>query len=95
MQHFIFNIDMTDGTEHRNVAATIADQVAFSTTRARHKWPTMQDDPLLFQNFLAFSALRRTGAFAGGWDDFAAQALAVELVEAADVDPTVPTTTAV
>ena len=88
MQHFVFNIDMVDGTEHRDVVATIADQVLFSTTRAKHKWPSFQDDPLLFQNFLAFAALRRTGAFAGGWDAFVAAALAVELLDQEDVDPT-------
>ncbi|WP_115685950.1 hypothetical protein [Corynebacterium senegalense] len=81
MQQITVNVLMVDGTEHRDVKIILADQVAFSTTRQRHKWPTMEDDPVLFGSFVAFSSLKRTGAFTGTWTEFTEQCAQVEAVE--------------
>lgn len=78
---------MADGQVH-NVDTILADQIAFSTTRQRHNWPSAQDDPILFGSFLAFSAMKRTGAFSGTWDDFLLQVAAVDVADAGEVDPT-------
>ena len=82
-------VTMSDGTRHE-ATAVIADQVLYSTTRHKHKWPTMTEDPLLFQNFLAYAALKRTGLFDGSWLEFGASAAMVELDEDGDdtEDPT-------
>lgn len=86
----VLNVEMLDGTEHLDVHTTVADQMAYARTRRTHKWDAPQDDPLTFVTFLAFAALRRTGAFTGGWDDFVAQAAAVAETERDEVVPTNP-----
>lgn len=78
---------MDDGQVH-NVDTILADQINFSTTRQRHKWPSAADDPILFGSFLAFSAMKRVGLFGGSWDEFTAQVAAVDLAGVDDVDPT-------
>lgn len=64
------DIEMLDGTTYEGVRTVLKDQVSYSTTRAKHGWPTMQDDPTLFINFIAYSALKREGKFSGTWDEF-------------------------
>ncbi|MCQ4120404.1 hypothetical protein [Rhodococcus tibetensis] len=97
INRFVFDVEMVDGTVHRNVTAIVADQMAYSSTRRKHKWDGPQEDPLLFANFLAFSALRRNGLFDGGFDAFCNAAAAVaeigdddEAEVARIVDPTSP-----
>ncbi|MCP2281063.1 hypothetical protein [Nocardia amikacinitolerans] len=86
----VVDVAMLDGTEHLGVQTTVADQMAYARTRRTHKWDSPQDDPITFVNFLAFAALRRTGAFTGGWDEFVAQAAAVSETARDEVDPTSP-----
>jgi hypothetical protein len=37
------------------------DMVYFDLERAKRKWPTFQDAPMLWVNYLAYSKLRRSG----------------------------------
>lgn len=88
MQKITVNVLMADGTEHRAIPTILADQVAYSQTRQRHKWPTMEDDPLLFGAFLAYSAMKRLGLFEGSWDMFTESVAAVDADDIDEVDPT-------
>lgn len=81
MQQIKVNVLMVDGTEHKDVPTILADQVAFSTTRQRHKWPTMEEDPLLFGSFVAFCAMKRLGLFTGSWTEFTEQCAQVSVDE--------------
>jgi hypothetical protein len=46
------------------IQTTNADLVLWDRTRYRHKWPTLQDAPILWMTFIAWAAARRTGAIA-------------------------------
>ena len=87
MKAITVNVLMNDGTEYREVTTILADQVAFSTIRQRHKWPTMEEDPLLFGSFIAYKAMQRTGRFEGSWDAFTEAVAAVDADDPTEVDP--------
>jgi len=72
-------VKFVNGTT-REVDVIVADRVAFSETRGKRKWPTLQEDPDLAATFWAFAACRREGVFSGSFDQFT--------VEAAEVDVT-------
>lgn len=84
----ILDVEMVDGSVHEGVSTTLADQVLYSTTRAKHKWPTLQEDPTLFINFLAFAAMKREQRFSGTWDEFCNQCAGVGEAGNDEVDPT-------
>lgn len=46
------------------------DRVRWDMTAAKHNWPSFQDSPFLGMTFLAWAALKRTGQYAGKWEDF-------------------------
>jgi len=87
MQAMTVDVLMVDGTEHKDVQVILADQVGFSETRQRHKWPSMQDDPMLAGNFMAFLAMKREGLFEGNWKQFTEQTAMVLAEEAGEVNP--------
>jgi hypothetical protein len=65
------------------------------TLFARHKqWGKVGDAPIRFQQVIAFYAMKRTGAYAGTFDQF--EAAVLEVLEADDPDgegeavPTLP-----
>lgn len=82
-----FNVEMVDGTRHENVQAIVADQVKYSTTARKHKWPSASEDPLTFGYFVAFAAMYRLGLFTEGWEAFQNATADVELIEDPDPDP--------
>lgn len=61
------NVLMTDGTEH-TVKLAIADQLQWSRTSRTRKWDT--GDELLATIFMAWHALKRSGAYTGTWEAF-------------------------
>lgn len=71
-------VTRVDGATY-TVDTIVADQVAYSEARHRRKWPTMQDDPILFGNYLAFAASRRTGQFTGTWEEFCTGTAGVDM----------------
>ncbi|MFW0784504.1 hypothetical protein AAFP35_08265 [Gordonia sp. CPCC 206044] len=83
---------MTDGSVYNDVKTTLADQVEYSKTRQKHNWPSIQDDPSLFINFLAYAAAKRLGYFGGTWDEFCNQCAAVGEAGEEELDPTQRTT---
>lgn len=86
-----FEVTMTDGIRHE-VATVVQDQVKWDMTRHKHKWPTFQEAPTLFQNFLAYVAMKRLGLYSGTWDAFQLDAAGVEVIgeDETDEDPTRP-----
>lgn len=82
----VLDVEMIDGTIHRDITTTVADQFLFSKTARSQKWGNPQDDPLLYLNFLAFAALRRNGLFNGDFIQFTEQAAAVGEAGSEDVD---------
>ncbi|WP_330182824.1 hypothetical protein OHB26_03675 [Nocardia sp. NBC_01503] len=90
------DIEMLDGTEHSDIATTVADHMSYARTRRAQKWDAPQDDMITYLHFLGYAALRRLGLFPGNWDEFVSQAAAVaEAGEAEQVDPTSPVRTSV
>lgn len=67
---------MDDGATFE-VQSDNRDQLAYERTRARHKWPEPSAAPFMWLTFLAWSALRREGAYPGNLDEFEAHALGV------------------
>ena len=68
MRQFV-TVTLIDETE---VSAEIRnpDRVRWDMTAAKHNWPSFQDSPFLGMTFLAWAALKRTGEYAGKWEDF-------------------------
>lgn len=66
------------------------DRVRFDMTRSKHKWPDAESAPILWLTFVAWACARRTGAYAGTWDDWSERdALDIDVADdEADVDPT-------
>lgn len=88
------NVEMLDGTEHSDIATTVADHMAYARTRRAQKWDAPQDDMITYLHFLAYAALKRLALFVGTWDEFVNSAAAVaEAGETEPVDPTSPVRT--
>ena len=72
------------------------DAVRWDRARGQKKWPPGSEAPLLWLTFLAWSAAKRTGQFAGSYDDFEAACIRVGSAddaedadgEDAELDPT-------
>ncbi|KAA0925956.1 hypothetical protein [Rhodococcus sp. ANT_H53B] len=88
IQRLILDIEMEDGTEHLGIKTNLADQAKFAKSRSVHKWPSVQEDPITFINFLAFAALSRLGKFEGGFDKFCNEAGAVQEAGQEEITPT-------
>lgn len=78
-----------DGLDDVEVQTTNADLVLWDKTRFRHKWPTVQEAPFLWMTFIAWAALRRTGAIAqdAKYEPFEAQTLEVEVLNDEEEEP--------
>lgn len=87
MHKMIVDVEMTDGTIHKDVTLILADQVAYSTVRQRHKWPTLEEDMLLGANFMTYHALTRLVLFVGNWDQFCEQCVIVSSHDVEEVEP--------
>lgn len=78
------------------------DAVAWDMTRGKKSWPQMQDAPMLWATFVAWSALRRSSVITLNVDDFLSKCVQAQIItpdgEAVDastadqvaVDPTQP-----
>lgn len=97
----VYDVILDDGqgetTKHR-VQVLNVDLVRFDRTAAKHDWPRADRAPMLWNTFVVWSAMRRTGAIPESlkWEQFEERALAVSPVprdrlngEGSDVvDPT-------
>lgn len=88
-------VRMTDGTVHRAVTTT-ADRIGYSTAARKNNWPTMGSasmDVELWQTYLLYHALYRTGVYRESWEQFVGKDSEVVQVDeqGVTVDPTRPT----
>jgi hypothetical protein len=67
------------GGERFEVQAYNPDLIAYETTAARHRWPSLKEAPFTWLTFLAWSAARRGGHIDQSvtWDQFQSTALEV------------------
>src|SRR5262245_65793456 len=79
----VFDVVLDDGagghSRHR-VQVVNADLVRFDRTAAKHDWPRADRAPMLWNTFIVWAAMRRTGAIAGDmtWEAFEGLALAIQ-----------------
>lgn len=70
------------------------DLVRWDMTRAKpqHKWPSMEEAPMLWATFVAWAAAKRLGLYDGTWDKWSLEdAVSVEMRDDDEpVDPTKP-----
>lgn len=80
---------LTDQDEPQTCIVHNRSLIAWDETRGIRKWPSSQDAPFLWQTFIVWHHLNRTGAYKGDFNAFKDDC---ELVEALDdespVDPT-------
>ena len=90
MQKITLDVEMLDGTIHKDLRIVLADQIRFGDVRARHKWPSMEDDPIRFGAFLAYAAMCRLGLYDAtkGFDEFVDEVASVAGDFGDEVDPT-------
>lgn len=81
-----------DGRDPVDVTTRLSDHNLWDITRAKHKWPKVDEAPVTWLGFMAWAALRRTGGTDLSWESFLAECEGVENVdedeEGGDVDPT-------
>ena len=87
---------MRDGATH-DVQAFNVDMVAWDRDRAKHKWPSPQDAPFVWLNYLAWHTLTKTQGLLPActlreFEEAAAEvsSAADDDAEGEDVDPTNP-----
>ena len=72
LQKILLDVEMTDGTVYEDIRASLADMIEYSDTRARHKWPSLEDDPIRGGAYLAYAAMKRLNMYDRnkGFDEF-------------------------
>ena len=69
------------------------DMVRWDMTAAKHKWPGMEDAPVLWSTFVTWRAAVREGQYAGTWEDWSNRdclQVDMEVETDDDADPTQP-----
>jgi len=81
-------VELNDGTELKARTA-MADYLRYEETAKRQKppWGSVGDSPSHWEAFVSWSALKRTGQYDGGWEQFKLDAVAVDATPE-EVDPT-------
>lgn len=79
----IFDVLMTDGTEHTGIVLTIDDQFRAAEASAKRKWSSTQQGM-----FAVYCAMQRTGVYAGSFDQWRTMTETAAEREVEDVDPT-------
>jgi hypothetical protein len=72
---------MADGREY-DVQTENPDMVMFDLERAKRKWPSFQDAPFLWLNYLAYSKLKRSGETVGQFDAWILTTRSVDNIDA-------------
>jgi len=72
-----------EGREPYEVETRLIDHNLWDVTRAKHKWPQMNEAPVTWLGFLGWAASRRTGKIEPTltWETFLAACLNVETVD--------------
>lgn len=86
------DVEMLDGTEHEGIRVIGADLIRHADTAKRHKWGSLEDDPMRAQFFLGYAAMTRTGQYPKdtGFDQFIEE-VAMVAADFGDGDATDPT----
>lgn len=83
---FVYQLE---GEDEQTVVVHNRSLIAWDETRVKRRWPVATDAPSLWQTFILFHHLSRTGAYAGDFDTFRERCIGLELVdEKVPVDPT-------
>lgn len=78
-----------DGEEPAEVVIRSKSRIAWDMTRGPRKWPSTQDAPMLWTDFLCWHALKLEGRFDGTFEQFQDRCIATEIQDDAEpVDPT-------
>lgn len=90
IKRIVTAVEMTDGTVHDEIRPILADQMAYTNIRMKHKgYPAPSEDPMIYAAVQTWAALRREGHFVGSWDKFQNECAAIEVKSyGEDVDPT-------
>lgn len=90
MQKVLVDVEMMDGTVHEDIRVILADMIRYSDVAQRHKWRSMEDDPIRGGAFLAYAAMTRMGIYDAnkGFDDFTNDVAMVSADFGDAVDPT-------
>jgi len=89
MKRLNVRAEMNDGTVLETRTA-LKDYVLFETTSKRQKppWGSISENPSLWEAFVSWAALRRTGQYQGGFESFQNDVDLVDATPQAEVDPT-------
>lgn len=90
MQKVLVDVEMMDGTVHEDVRVILADMIRYSDVAQRHKWRSLEDDPIRGGAFLAYAAMTRMGIYDSnkGFDEFTNDVAMVSADFGDAVDPT-------
>lgn len=90
MQKMLVDVEMIDGTVHEDVRVILADMIRHAEVSKRHKWGSLQEDPVRGGAFLAYAAMTRLGLYspAKGFDEFGNEVAMVGADFGDAVDPT-------
>lgn len=70
MKRMHMTVELRDGTILK-ADSTSADYMRYEQTAKRHKWGSMQENPAIWEIFVGWCALVRTGQYSGSWESFA------------------------
>lgn len=86
------DVEMLDGTVFEDLRVISADMIRHSEVAKRHKWGSMEDDPIRTQIFYGYAAMTRLGHYPAdkGFDEFVADnaMVAADFGDGDGVDPT-------
>lgn len=90
MQKVLVDVEMMDGTVHEDIRVILADMIRYSDVAQRHKWRSLEDDPIRGGAFLAYAAMTRMGIYDSnkGFDEFTNDVAMVSADFGDAVDPT-------
>ena len=90
MQKVLIDVEMMDGTVHEDIRVILADMIRYSDVAQRHKWRSLEDDPIRGGAFLAYAAMTRMGIYDSnkGFDEFTNDVAMVSADFGDAVDPT-------
>lgn len=96
MQKITVDVEMIDGTEHNDVRVILADMIRYSDVAQRHKWASLEDDPIRAGAFMGYAAMTRLGLYepTRGFDEFVNDVAMVSADFGETVNPTPTATTA-
>lgn len=88
---FVYQLD---GEEEQTTVVHNRSLIAWDETRGVRKWPASTDAPFLWQTFVVWHHLKRTGQTKLTFDQFKDACIGVEAIdEPVPVDPTQPAAT--